>query len=105
MDLSRLAAGQTSIKQTFQEVVDLVSDDEEEETALKPRALSEVPEAIHDEEVDYESGTDDSGEAWETESLFEDALEEIGDDTLLEGGMLHHKQHFSYLNSATNTDL
>jgi len=87
MDLSRLGPGQTSVKQTIRKVVDLVSDDEEEQNPLKPRALSEAPVANHDEEVEYESGTDNSGEVWETESLFEDALEEIGDDRLLEGGM------------------
>jgi hypothetical protein len=104
MDLSRLGAGQTSVKQTVRKVIDLVSDGEEEKNPLKPRALSDAPVAKH-EEVEYESGTDSSGEVWETESLFEDALEEIGDDRLLEGGMLHHKHNFSYVNNATNAVL
>lgn len=92
MEFSRLAADQASIKQSFQEVVDLVSDDEGEETALKPRALSEEPEAAgpEDDNNEYETGTDDNEEVWETESLFEDTIQEIGDEILLEGGKLSH---------------
>lgn len=88
MDLSQLAAGQTTIEASFKAVVDLVSDDDAGKTEVRPEPSTEVPEADEEDDNDYESGTDVSGEVWETESLFEDALEEIGDGELLQGGML-----------------
>ena len=93
MDLSQLAAGQTTIETSFKAVVDLVSDDEavvgEREVRLEPatEALEADEDEDEDDEDDYESGSVASGEVWETESLFEDALEEIGDGEL-QGGML-----------------
>lgn len=88
MDLSQLAAGQVTIEASFKAVIDLVSDDVKAGTEVKPRLSSESPEANDVDNNEFESGTDDSGEVWETASLFEDALEEIGDEKLLEGGML-----------------
>lgn len=89
MDLSQFAAGQTAIETAFKAVVDLVSDDDAGDPKVRPEPSSEVaPEANDDDDNDYESGTDASGEVWETESLFEDVLEEIGDGELLQGGML-----------------
>jgi hypothetical protein len=91
MDLSQLAAGQTTIETSFKAVVDLVSDDEAVvgEREVSPEPATEALEADEDEDEDndYESGSVASGEVWETESLFEDALEEIGDGEL-QGGML-----------------
>lgn len=87
MDLSQLAAGQTAIEATFKAVVDLVSGDDASETEVRPEPASVALEANDEDDNDYESGTDDSGEVWDTESLFEDALQEIGDEGLL-GGML-----------------
>ncbi|KFY34728.1 hypothetical protein V494_06514 [Pseudogymnoascus sp. VKM F-4513 (FW-928)] len=89
MDLSQLAAGQTVIETTFKAVVDLVSDDDAGETEVRPAealATEAAPEEDDEDDNDYESGTDASGEVWETDSLFEDALEEIGDAELHEGG-------------------
>lgn len=91
MDLSQLAAGQTAIETSFKAVVELVSEDEGAEKEVRPQSASvEAPEAEDEDEDDndYESGSDDSGEVWETESLFEDAMEEIGDGELLQGGRL-----------------
>lgn len=91
MDISQLAAGQTTIEASFKAVVDLISDDEAGETDVRPEPATEALQALEaddEDEDDYESGTDASGEVWETESLFEDALEEIGDGELLQGGML-----------------
>lgn len=93
MDLSQLAAGQTAIETSFKAVVDLVSEDEGAEKEVRPQSASvEAPEAEDEDEDDndYESGSDDSGEVWETESLFEDAMEEIGDGELLQGGRLRN---------------
>lgn len=91
MDISQLAAGQTTIEASFKAVVELVSDDEaggEPEVRAEPGAEAlETDEDEDEDEDDYESGSDASGEVWETESLFEDALEEVGDGELL-GGML-----------------
>ncbi|KFY91995.1 hypothetical protein V498_05196, partial [Pseudogymnoascus sp. VKM F-4517 (FW-2822)] len=89
MDLSQLAAGQTTIEASFKAVVDLISDDEAVETEVRSELATEALQALEEDEEDdndYESGTDASGEVWETESLFEDALEEIGDGELLQGG-------------------
>lgn len=88
MDLSQLAAGQTTIEASFKAVVDLISDDEAVETEVRSELATEALQALEEDEEDdndYESGTDASGEVWETESLFEDALEEIGDGELLQG--------------------
>ncbi|KFX98997.1 hypothetical protein O988_04092 [Pseudogymnoascus sp. VKM F-3808] len=85
MDLSQLAAGQTAIEATFKAVVDLVSGDDASETEVRPEPASVALEANDEDDNDYESGTDDSGEVWDTESLFEDALQEIGDEGLLGG--------------------
>ncbi|OBT54629.1 hypothetical protein VE04_05928 [Pseudogymnoascus sp. 24MN13] len=89
MDLSQLAAGQTTIETSFKAVVDLVAVDEAVvgEREVSPEAATEALEADEDEDDDndYESGSVASGEVWETESLFEDALEEIGDGEL-QGG-------------------
>jgi hypothetical protein len=92
MDISQLAAGQTTIETSFKALVDLVSDDEVEgEPEVRPEPGTEALEADEDEDDnDFESGSDASGEVWETESLFEDALEEVGDGELV-GGMLRKR--------------
>lgn len=82
MDLSRLAAGEVGLRAPVHEVVDLVSDSESEDEPALPH-LPHADDAL-DDEADSVEDADDEG-AWETESLFEDTLEEMGDEHLLAG--------------------
>jgi NAD-dependent histone deacetylase SIR2 len=90
MDAARLGSGQPTIKGPSVNIVDLSSEDESDlEDALithprvnRPNGANglDAPDASEDEDEDSEN------EDWEIESLFEDTLEEMGDEHLFDGG-------------------
>jgi NAD-dependent histone deacetylase SIR2 len=85
MDISRLGPGQASLKGSALQVVDLVSNDEsliEDELAGgRPHVNRLDGDDASGDELDDE---EDEGE-WEIDSLFEDTLEEMGDEHLFVG--------------------
>lgn len=84
MDTSRVSLAQ----------VNPVDDLSEEESDLDDAVLAALPRVNGvdpelDSDEDGSGGEDeDSNEEWEMESLFEDTLEEMGDDLLFKGGEL-----------------
>ena len=75
-------ASRTVSKIPTVEVVDLTSD-EEPQTALNPLDRGAGDDASLDSAEDEEQTGDDQ---WESGSLYEDALEELEDDRLIDGG-------------------
>jgi hypothetical protein len=78
------AAGEENLKGPHQNAVGLTSSDEEAELGIM---VCRVSDGVLDSDVG-EGGDDEGSEeddAWETESLYQDALKEIGDDQLLDG--------------------
>jgi NAD+-dependent protein deacetylase SIR2 len=97
MDLSVLGAGETAeesvLKAPAHEVIDLTSGSEsegDEEDVATHDLSARVAEVVEEVEDPVGAGTstgeDDDDEAWESESLFEDTIQEMGDEHLLEGG-------------------
>ena len=94
MDTTQLAAGQVPLKPSSHEIVDLLSDrDSDTEDALlasEPRVngvngVNGLPPLLdsQDDEDDDEINTEDE---WEIDSMYEDTIEEMGDEHLFEGG-------------------
>ena len=96
MDVSRLPPDHASIKGAGYNVVDLASEEDsdiENDLVGLPRvngvdALAESEEETGDE--DEEDNAD-----WEIESIFEDTIEELGDEHLFGGGE-HLEYYFIY---------
>jgi hypothetical protein len=95
MDVSRVGAGHVPVKAAVHQVVKLDSDDESEiEDALlgQPRVngVNGVNGGFEALEAPSESADDEDGDndEWEVESLFEDTLEELGDESLFDGSGL-----------------
>ncbi|KAI9737314.1 MAG: NAD-dependent histone deacetylase sir2 [Claussenomyces sp. TS43310] len=88
MDVSHLAAGEVkddSLREMAHEVIDLLSDDELAPDSSVIGATNRESE-VNDEDDAAES-EDEHGEdeGWEDESLFEDTIEEMGDEHLFHG--------------------
>lgn len=91
MDPSRVAAGNGLVNGNKFQVVDLLSDQESDIAdglvSRYPRVNVEGLESLDESEDGLSSSAeDDDNEEWEVESLFEDTLEEMGDEHLFEGG-------------------
>lgn len=67
------------------EAVDMAAVETERKIKAEDTAAV-VGEASHSE---YESDSGDSGEEWETQSLYEDAIQVLKDEQLRDGGKLH----------------
>lgn len=100
MDVSRLSSGNPAVKQSVPTVINLISDDEDEEEEDDHHhpfeACSDVSVGTH-EEVDAasddgqaEAEKDDDSAAWDVDSLYEDAMQEITDQELDHEGKLNH---------------
>jgi NAD-dependent histone deacetylase SIR2 len=88
MDTSRLALGQVS-KTAGLKTVDLSEEESEVDDALLATLLPRVNgiDALDDSEQEaLAEEEEDSNDEWEIESLFEDTLEEMGDEHLFDGG-------------------
>lgn len=90
MDLNQLGPEQDPLKGPGYEVLDLVSDDEsliEGETSYS-RVNGVVLQggSLDDSEEELEAEEDGENGEWEVDSLFEDTLEEMGDEHLFDGG-------------------
>ena len=86
MASSQAALAESSLKARAVEIVDLVSDngsDDGVQQALDRDALTK----------DGESDDDGEEEQWESESLYEDALEGLGDEQLTNGGKGTSRAH------------
>ena len=92
MDASR-ASGNPTI------VHDLISEDESDDNAhliIHPRV--DGVNGVHDlATLDGSEGDENSEDEWDVESLFEDTIEEMGDEHLYEGGELLHNHITTYL--------
>ena len=88
MDVISVSGGESeSLKDPVVEVeaVDMAA--VETERKIKAEDTAAVGgEASHSE---YESDSGDSGEEWETQSLYEDAIQVLKDEQLRDGGKLH----------------
>jgi NAD-dependent histone deacetylase SIR2 len=87
MDVISVPGGESaSLKDPVVEVeaVDMAAV-ETEGTMKAEDTTAVVGEASHSE---YESDSDDSGEEWETQSLYEDAIQILKDEQLRDGGTL-----------------
>src|SRR5438876_11543817 len=90
MESEGALADSSSLRIPGVEIIDLLSDDEssiddatiQEESARKD-ASGQVTAF---EEPDESDENDEEGEIWDSESLYEDALEGMGDEQLLSGG-------------------
>ena len=89
MDATRLGSGQPTIKVSDMNVHDLTSEDESDvEDALltiHPR-VNGVNGAQTLDALDASEDEEDSNDGWDVESLFEDTIEEMGDEHLFDGG-------------------
>jgi NAD-dependent histone deacetylase SIR2 len=74
------------------EVIDLLSDDEssidDATTREEPTRKDASSQVNAFEELDESDEDDEDDEIWENESLYEDALEGMGDEQLLAGGKM-----------------
>ena len=91
MDPSRVAAGNGVVNGSKYQVVDLLSDQESDIAdglvSGYPRVnINELEDLDASEDGLTSSIEDEENEEWEVESLFEDTLEEMGDEHLFEGG-------------------
>ena len=89
MEAPRLGSGQPTIKVPDMNVHDLTSEDESDvDDALltvHPRVNGvNGPQAL--DALDASEGEDDSSDGWDVESIFEDTIEEMGDEHLFNGG-------------------
>ena len=71
-------------------VLDLTSDDESDDNAhltIHPRVNG--VNGVHDlAALDGSEGEENTDDEWDVESLFEDTIEEMGDENLFDGGEL-----------------
>ncbi len=100
MDLSLLGAGEvaeeTALRSRAHEVVNLTSESESDadDDVATHHLSTKVAEAVEESQdavtglVGTDGEDEDGDEAWESESLFEDTIQEMGDEHLLDGGML-----------------
>jgi NAD-dependent histone deacetylase SIR2 len=87
MDVGRLPPDHASVNGAGYNVVNLVSEEEsdvEDELLGVPRVNGVDALVGSDEESDDEDD-EDNGD-WEIESIFEDTIEELGDEHLFDGG-------------------
>ena len=70
------------LKRPALDIVDLTSDDEYPDETLQKL----VTACVEQRDASPENTNISEEEAWESESLYEDALEAIGDEALIEGG-------------------
>lgn len=89
MDAARLGSGQPTIKLPDMDVVDLSEEDSDVEDALltaypRVNGVNGTPDL--DALDAYEGEEQDSDDYSDVESLFEDTIEEMGDEHLFDGG-------------------
>jgi NAD-dependent histone deacetylase SIR2 len=97
MDVSQLGAGAASVKAPGHQIINLVDSDDDSDLAdallIAQRGNGvnvpglEVLDASGESGDDEDDDDDDENEDWdEVESLFEDTLEELGDESLFDRG-------------------
>jgi hypothetical protein len=88
MDLDQVDAAGMSLEYLPHEIVDLTSDDESA-ASVAENPLEDVGQGSEGEEAsesEVESEVEGGNEIWESESLLEDVLEELTDDTVFHSG-------------------
>jgi hypothetical protein len=89
MDATRLGSGHPAIKVPDMNIQDLTSEDESDidDALLTVDPRVNGVNGVHDlDALDASEDDEDSDDGWDAESLFEDTIEEMGDENLFDGG-------------------
>jgi NAD-dependent histone deacetylase SIR2 len=90
MDTGRLSLGRVATKKTAgHKVAEVPEEESDSDDVLLATALPRVngvAALVDSDEDGFGEEDEDSNDEWEIDSLFEDTLEEMGDEHLFEGG-------------------
>lgn len=86
MDPVPAPRGEPSSLQETMDAVDIASSADVDEANLTMEPMVAVEKEVSQSE--YETDSDASGDEWETQSLYEDAIQVLRDDQLRDGGKL-----------------